>query len=64
MLQKDIDAAVHAGDMEVFSIAYVSGSIARYVLCGVSCDAYRMCLTSEVLLANIYVKECSDTELL
>jgi hypothetical protein len=41
--------------VEVFSIAYVSGSIARYVLCGVSCDAYRMCLTSEVLLPNIYM---------
>jgi hypothetical protein len=27
-VQKDIGAAVHAGDMEVFSVAYVSGSIA------------------------------------
>jgi hypothetical protein len=38
-VQKDIGAAVHAGDIEVFSVAYVSGSIARQVLCGVSCDA-------------------------
>jgi hypothetical protein len=33
-------AAVHTGDMEVFSLAYVSGSIARQVLRGVSCDGY------------------------
>jgi hypothetical protein len=41
--------------MELFPIAYVSGSIARYVLCAVSCDAYRICLTSEVLLPIIYM---------
>jgi hypothetical protein len=35
--QKDIGAAVHAGDMEVFSLAYVSGSTARQVRHGVSC---------------------------
>jgi hypothetical protein len=28
-VQKDSGAAVRAGDMEVFSVAYVSGSIAR-----------------------------------
>jgi hypothetical protein len=49
-VQKDIEAAVHAGDMEVFSVAYVSGSIARQVLHGVSCDECKTCLTSEVLL--------------
>jgi hypothetical protein len=49
-VQKDIDAAVHAGDMEVFSVAYVSGSIARQVLSGVSCVACKTCLTYEVLL--------------
>jgi hypothetical protein len=36
-VQKDMGAAVHAGDMEVFSVAYVSGSIGRQVLRGVSC---------------------------
>jgi hypothetical protein len=45
-------SAVHAGDMEVFSVTYVSGSIARQVLRGVSYDAYRMCLTSEVTLVT------------
>jgi hypothetical protein len=35
-VQKDICAAVHAGDMEVLSVASVSGSIARQVLRGVS----------------------------
>jgi hypothetical protein len=39
-----------------FSLAYVSGSIARQVLCGVSCDACKTCLTSEVLLsANVFI---------
>jgi hypothetical protein len=49
-VQKDIEAAVHACDMEVFSVAYVSGSIDMQVLLGVSCDACKTCLTSEVLL--------------
>jgi hypothetical protein len=40
------------------------GSTARQVLCGVSCGAYRMCLTSKVLLSIvfIYFSELSDTE--
>jgi hypothetical protein len=49
-VQKDIGAAVYAGDMEVFSGAYVSGSIAIQVLHGVSCHACKTLLTSEVLL--------------
>jgi hypothetical protein len=51
--------------MEVFSEAYVSGSIARQVLHGVSCDACKTCLTFEVLLQTsvfIYFKKYSDTE--
>jgi hypothetical protein len=55
-------AAVRACDMEVFSLAYVSGSTVKQVLRGVSCDA---CKTSEVLLSAdvlIYFKECSDAE--
>jgi hypothetical protein len=58
-------AAVHAGDMEVFSVAYVSGSIARQVLRGVCCDACKTCLTSAVLLRTsvfIYFKVYSDTK--
>jgi hypothetical protein len=38
-VQKETGVVVHAGDMEVFSVACISGSIARQVLCGVSCDA-------------------------
>jgi hypothetical protein len=41
-VQKDIDAAVHAGDMEEFSVAYINSFMARQQLCGVSCDAYRV----------------------
>jgi hypothetical protein len=64
-VQKDMGSAVRAGEMEVFSVAYVSGSIASQVLRGVSCDACKTCLTSQVLLSAtvfIYMKECSDTE--
>jgi hypothetical protein len=64
-VQKDIGTAVHGGDMEVFSVACISGSIARHVLCGVSHDACKTCLTFEVLLRTnvfIYFKEYSDTE--
>jgi hypothetical protein len=63
-VQKDIAATVHTGDVEVFSVAYVIDSIARQVLRGVSCDAYWICLTSEVQLPNVftYFNEVSDTE--
>jgi hypothetical protein len=64
-VQKDTGATVRAGDMEVYSVAHISGSLARQVLHGVSCDACKMCLNSEVLLsANvfIYLKEYGDRE--
>jgi hypothetical protein len=63
-VQKDKSYAVHVGDMEVLSLAYVIGTNARQVLCGVSCDACRMCLTSEALLPNvfIYFNGISNTE--
>jgi hypothetical protein len=64
-IQQKVAAAVFAGDMEVFSVAYVSGFIARQLLCGVSCDACTACLTSQVMLSTnafIYFKEYSDTE--
>jgi hypothetical protein len=64
-VQKDMSAAVNAGDMEVFSVAYVNGSIARQVLRGVSCVACKICLTFQVLLSAsvfVYFKEYSYTE--
>jgi hypothetical protein len=48
--------------MEVFLVAHVSGSLARQVLRGVSCDAHAwhlMCCSTNAL---IYFKEYSDTE--
>jgi hypothetical protein len=62
---QQLGAAVHADDMEVFSVAYISGSIAIQVLHGVNCDACKTCLTCKVLLRTsvfIYFKEYSDTE--
>jgi hypothetical protein len=60
-----IGAVVRVGDMEVFSVANVSGSVSTQVLHVVNCDACKTCLTSQVLLsANvfIYFKEYCDTE--
>jgi hypothetical protein len=51
--------------MEVFSVASVSGSIGRQVVRAVSCDVYKICLTSQVLPSQsvfIYFKDYSDTE--
>jgi hypothetical protein len=50
-VQKDTGAEVH-GDVEVFPVAYFSGSTARQVPCGVSCDACKTCLTSQELLST------------
>jgi hypothetical protein len=63
-VQKDKGSAIHAGDMEVFSVAYVSGSITIQLHHGASCDTYKVCLTSEVLLPKVfkYFNEFSGTE--
>jgi hypothetical protein len=55
-VREDIGATVRAGNMKVFSVAYVSGSIARQVLRGVNCDGCKTCLTSQVLLsADLFI---------
>jgi hypothetical protein len=49
----------------VFSVSLVSGSIARQVLHGASCDACKTRLTSEMLLRTsvfVYFNEYSDAE--
>jgi hypothetical protein len=51
--------------LEVFSVACVRVSTATQVLRGVSCVAYKTCLTSQLLLSAsvfIYLKEYSITE--
>jgi hypothetical protein len=53
---QQVQMDTRAGDMEVFSVAYVSGATARQVLHGVSCDAGKTCLTSKVLLsATVFI---------
>jgi hypothetical protein len=42
-VQKDTGAAIHAGDMEMFSVA-------RQVVPGVSCDACKTFLTSHAVI--------------
>jgi hypothetical protein len=57
----DVPESFHVSEQ----VQKYSGSIARQVLCGVSCDACKTCLTSAVLLttnAFIHFKEYSDTE--
>jgi hypothetical protein len=52
-------------DMDLFSVAYVSGFIARHGLCGVRCDDFKTCLTSPLMLSTkafIYFKEYKDYE--
>lgn len=36
--------AMCAGDVKMFSVAYVNGFIARHLLCNGSCDVCKACL--------------------
>jgi hypothetical protein len=63
-VQQKVASDVCASDMEILSVVYVSGFIARQLLHGVECDACKKCLTSQVMLSTnvfIYFKEYSDT---
>jgi len=43
-------------DVYLFSVAYVSGFIARHVLCAVRCDDSKTCLTYPVMMsANAFI---------
>jgi hypothetical protein len=54
-VQENVNAAVCAGDMEVFSVAYVSGFNARQLLRGVDCDARKTCVISQVISTNVFI---------
>jgi predicted metal-binding protein len=59
-----VRTAIRAGDMKMLSVAYVSGFIARHLLCSGSCDACKACLISEAPSpTDVYIssKECSST---
>jgi hypothetical protein len=52
------------GDVKMLLLPYVSGFIARRLLCDGNCDACKACLISEALSpTNVYIgfKECSST---
>ena len=56
--------AMWNGDMKMFSVAYVSGFIARSLLCNGSCDACKACLiyeTPSTTYVYLRFKECSST---
>jgi len=46
--QREVSAAVRACDMKMFSVAYVSGFIAKRLLNNSDCDICKKCLISEV----------------
>jgi hypothetical protein len=51
---------------DLFSVAYVSGFIAKHVLCAVRCDVCKAGLTSSVVIPThtlIYFKEYRDDSL-
>jgi hypothetical protein len=61
--QEGVRAAIRAGDMKMLSVAYVSGFIARHLLCNGSCDACKACLISDApSLTDVFIslKECSS----
>jgi hypothetical protein len=53
-VQEKVSTAVHAGDMEVFSVACDTGFFARQLLCCVKCDACKTCLTSQVISTSVF----------
>ena len=62
--QEGVRRAIHAGDTKMLSVEYVSGFIARHLLCNGSCDACKDCLISEApSRTDIFTsfKECSRT---
>ena len=64
-IAEQVQREVNDVEMDLFSVAYVSGFIARHVLRAVRCDDCKTCLTSPVMLSTnafIYFKEYKDSE--
>jgi len=64
-IAEQVEREVNDVDMGLFSVAYVSGFIARHVLRAVRCDDCKACLTSPVMMSTnafIYFKEYKDNE--
>jgi hypothetical protein len=62
---EQVGTAIHVGEMEMFSVAYVSGFIAKQLLHHVDCAACKASVTSQVMTSNsvlIYFKEYSGTK--
>lgn len=62
--QEGVRTAIRAGNVKMLPVAYVSGFIARHLLCNGICDACKACLISEALSpADVFIsfKECSST---
>jgi hypothetical protein len=60
---EQVQQYVNDVNMDLFSVAYVSGLIDRHVLHAVRCDVCKACLTSPVMMSTyafIYFKEYRD----
>jgi hypothetical protein len=65
-IAEQVRREVNDVDMDLFSVAYVSGFVARHVLRAVRFDDCKTCLTSSVMLSTnvfIYFKEYKDDKL-
>jgi hypothetical protein len=63
-IAEQVQQEVNDVDMDLFSVVYVSGFIARHVLRAVRCDNCKACLTSPVMSTNafVYFKKYKDNE--
>jgi hypothetical protein len=64
-ITEQVQQEVNDVDMEILSVAYLSGFIARHVLYTVRCDDCKACLTSSAMLSTnafTYFKEYKNDE--
>ena len=64
-IAEQVQQEVNDDHTDLFSVAYLSGFIARHVHCAVRCDDCKTCLVSPVMLSTIsfiYFKEYKDDE--
>jgi len=62
-IAEQVQWEVNDVDMDLFSIAHVSGFIARHIICAVWCEDCKICLTSPAMLSTsafLYFKEYKD----
>jgi hypothetical protein len=51
--QQEVGTAVGADGMKMFSVAYITGFVARQLLRGINCNTCKACLISHMMLTYI-----------